>query len=124
MKMLVTIVRILFQILGGVIFALGGIALVFEAIVLFASDGRMNQVLGQVWFQHDPLLSTLGSPSIQLAQVVIERKLGLISLWNPTITTVLNWPSWIALLTIAAVLILVGGIVFSLATRLLKTSAA
>lgn len=123
MKMLVNIVRIFFQILGGVIFALGGMALVFEAIVLFAGDGRMNQVLGQVWFQHDPLLSTLGSPSIQLAQVVIERKLGLISLWNPTITTVLNWPSWIALLTIAAVLILVGGIVFSLATRLLKTSA-
>lgn len=123
MKMLVNIVRIFFQILGGVIFALGGMALVFEVIVLFAGDGRMNQVLGQVWFQHDPLLSTLGSPSIQLAQVVIERKLGLISLWNPTITTVLNWPSWIALLTIAAVLILVGGIVFSLATRLLKTSA-
>lgn len=100
--------------------ALGAIGAVFGVGVLIANDGRANNVLGQVWFQHDPFFSLFDSASIQLVQVVVERKLGIIWLWNPGITTLLNWPSWMALFAIAAVFLPLGFLVMRFAMRFPK----
>ena len=80
---------------------LGGLAAL--GAVLVAGNGLAGQLLGRVWFQHDPFVGALNSPSIQLVQVFFERKLSLPQLWNPGVTTLLNWPSWMALGAVALV---------------------
>lgn len=96
------ILRFIFKLASGLIglvFAVvGAVALVFMVMVFVPDSSLASQSLGQVWFRHDPFLALLHNPSIQLAQVVVERKLNLPSLWNPGITTLLNWPSWMALM--------------------------
>jgi hypothetical protein len=84
--------------------------LVFEVMVWIPDSARATQPLGQVWFQHDPFFSFMQSHSIQLAQVIAERKLQWPELWNPGITTILNWPSWIALLVVGIISLIIGGI--------------
>ncbi|HHB83914.1 MAG TPA: hypothetical protein ENK61_10690 [Devosia sp.] len=91
--------------------------LVFEVMVWFPDSARANQVLGQVWFQHDPFFSLFQSHSIQLAQVIAERKLQWPALWNPGVTTILNWPSWMALLVLGVGGLVLGGILFYLAAK-------
>lgn len=113
------IIRLVFKLaaaVAGLFFLVIGLfGFAFEVVVIMASDNRANQVLGRVWFEHDPFLEYLGSPSIQLAQVIFERKLGLDSVWNPGITTLLNWPSWLALVAIGVVGTTVGLILLSMA---------
>lgn len=108
MQLVIWIFRTAFQLFGGAIMALGGVALIFEAIVLLAGDGRMNQALGQVWFQHDPFVNSLGTASLPLFGAIVERKIHP-ALWNPIITTWLSWPSWLALLFAALLFGVVGG---------------
>jgi hypothetical protein len=43
--------------------------------------------------------------------VFFERKLSLPQLWSPGATTVLNWPSWLGLLTIALAFLTIGLII-------------
>lgn len=113
------VIRIILKSLSGLVGlffgVLGAIALVFLVMVFVPDSSLAGQPLGQVWFQHDPLLALLHNPSIQLAQVVVERKLNLPGLWNPGITTLLNWPSWQALLTVGAAGLIIGGIFWRLA---------
>lgn len=100
--------------------AIGAVGAVFGVGVLIANDGRAANVLGQTWFQHDPFFFLFDSASIQLVQVVVERKLGVVWLWNPGITTLLNWPSWMALFTIAAVCLPLGFLAMWFAIRFPK----
>ena len=97
MRFIVDVIRALIRILALALGLFGLAGLVFEAIVLTAGDGRSSQSLGQVWFEHDPFAFLNKGPSIQLAQVFFERKLQMPSLWYPGITTLLNWPAWLAL---------------------------
>lgn len=100
----------------GLVFALPGlIMLVFEVMVWVPDSSLASQSLGRVWFQHDPFFSILQSHSIQLAQVIVERKLQWPELWNPGITTILNWPSWIALLVLGISCLIISGIFSNLA---------
>ena len=102
----------------GVIFNLFGIMmLVFEIMVWLPHSARATQPLGQVWFQHDPFFSFMQSHSIQLAQVIIERKLQWPELWSPGITTILNWPSWVALLVVGVTSLIISKILMVLARR-------
>lgn len=104
-------------VIGLVLFVLGVLGVVFLGVVLAAGDGRANQVLGQVWFQHDPFFWVQDTFSIQLVQVVIERKLLLPWLWNPGITTILNWPSWLALAVVGVVGLVLGWILIRFSAR-------
>lgn len=100
----------------GLVFALFGLMmLVFEIMVWVPDSALAAQSLGRVWFQHDPFFSILDSHSIQLVQVIVERKLQWYELWNPGITTILNWPSWIALLVLGIGSLIISGIFSSLA---------
>ncbi|HHS83069.1 MAG TPA: hypothetical protein ENJ68_06060 [Devosia sp.] len=102
--------------ISGVFFNLIGVMmLVFEIMVWVPDPARANQVLGRVWFEHDPFFFLLNSHSIQLAQVVAERKLKIPALWNPGVTTILNWPSWVALLVLGIAGLLIGGVLMGLA---------
>ncbi|MCB9992780.1 MAG: hypothetical protein H6873_03880 [Hyphomicrobiaceae bacterium] len=116
------IVGFLLFIVGLFFLILGVMGFVFIGIVATANDGRAEQILGQVWFQHDPFFWVQQTFSIQLVQVVIERKLLLPWLWNPGITTILNWPSWVALLVVGAVGVLIGWFVIRFAARLPRRS--
>jgi len=109
MRFIVDVIRALIRILALAFGLFGLVGLVFEIVVLVAGDGRAAQSLGQVWFQHDPFAFLNKGPSIQLAQVFFERKLQMPALWSPGITTILNWPSWVALLGVG-----LGGVVIML----------
>ncbi len=87
---------------GLVLVLFGMMMLTFEVLVWVPDSARAFQPLGQVWFQNDPFFFIFQSHSIQLAQVIAERKLQWPELWNPGITTILNWPSWMALLALGA----------------------
>lgn len=100
----------------GMVFGLLGLSMVvFEVLVWVPDSARATQPLGQVWFQSDPFFFILQSHSIQLAQVVIERKLQWPALWNPGVTTILNWPSWVALLVVGGACFIIGGIFWRMA---------
>lgn len=100
----------------GVAFGLIGLTMVvFEVMVWVPKPALATQPLGQVWFQNDPFFFILQSHSIQLAQVIAERKLQWPALWNPGVTTILNWPSWMALLVVGATCFIIGGIFWRLA---------
>lgn len=106
----------LFSGLVGLVFAVfGAMSLVFLIMVFVPDSALASQSLGQVWFSHDPFLAVLHNPSIQLAQVVVERKLNLPGLWNPGITTLLNWPSWMALMVTSLASLIIGAIFWRLA---------
>lgn len=109
------IFKLISGLLGLILAVIGAMALVFLVLVFVPDSSLASQPLGQVWFQHDPFLAVLNNPSIQLAQVVIERKLNLPALWNPGITTILNWPSWLGLMTVGVVGIVLGGLFWRLA---------
>ena len=109
--------------LFGIFFNLiGTIMLVFEVMVWVPDSTRATQLLGRVWFEHDPFFFILNSHSIQLAQVIAERKLHLPAVWNPGITTILNWQSWIALLVVGVVCLLIGGLFTVLALGKKRTA--
>jgi hypothetical protein len=52
--------------------------------------------LGQVWYEAD-------AGSLNLAQALVERYL-FPRLWDPVITTLLNWPAFVLPLALAALL--------------------
>lgn len=52
--------------------------------------------LGQVWYEAD-------AASLNLAQAVVERYL-FPELWDPVVTTLLNWPAWVLPLALAGIL--------------------
>lgn len=115
MGALSVIFKVISGLLGLALAVIGGMALVFLVLVFVPDASLATQSLGQVWFRHDPFLALLNNPSIQLAQVVVERKLNLPMLWNPGITTLLNWPAWLALLTVGLVGTVLGGLFWRLA---------
>ena len=78
---------------------------------------KLSWPLGRVWFEDDVLRPILGSPSIQLFQVFFERKLGLPVLWDPVITTILNFPTWLALGGGAMVCVVVSMLIFGFTKR-------
>lgn len=89
----------------------------FAAVMMRASEGLPSQVLGQVWFQNDPFAFLEKGPSIQLVQVFFERKLAMPVLWDPVVLTILNWPSWAALLATSAVFLIIATLLFRITRR-------
>jgi hypothetical protein len=110
MRLVGGLLRLISGLLGLAFTLFGLLMLVFEVMVWVPDSARAANSLGQVWFQNDPFFSLTQSPSIQLAQVIIERKLNWPELWSPGITTILNWPSWIALLVIGLASIVLGSL--------------
>lgn len=93
-----------------VLFGLPGLlALVFEVLVWAAGDGRAFSPLGQVWFQHDPFLPLIHTASLPLLGAIIERRVSPY-LWDPLLVTILNWPSWLALLVVALFFLAISGV--------------
>ena len=78
---------------------------------------KLSHPLGQVWYQDDVLRPLVGAPSIQLFQVFFERKLAMPFLWDPVITTILNWPTWLALGGGAMVCVIVSMLIFGFTKR-------
>lgn len=110
------ILKVFCGVLGLSLAVVGGGALVFLVMVFVPDASLASQPLGQVWFRHDPFLPLLNNPSIQLAQVFVERKLNLPALWNPGVTTLLNWPAWLALMVVGLAGVVLGGLFWRLAT--------
>ena len=115
MRLISGLFRLLVGLVGLLALAIGALALVFEVGVFTAGDGRATKILGEVWYRHDPFAHYLNTASLQLLQVFFERKLKLPALWDPGITTILNWPAWLALLTLVVGGLLVGVILLGLA---------
>lgn len=87
------------------IFSLAGLAVLglLGYLVLFG-NGMASDVLGKVWFQNH-------LASLNLFQAIVQRRISP-ELWDPGIVTVLGWPSWMALLSVAAALLVVGWLLF------------
>lgn len=117
------LIRGLFRLIVGLVGVLalivGGLALIFEAGVILAGDGRATKILGEVWYRHDPFVrftEMAGLPrSLQALQVFFERKLNLPAVWDPGITTILNWPAWLALLVVLVAGLVLGTILLGAA---------
>ncbi|MBU1175531.1 MAG: hypothetical protein KKH72_09020 [Alphaproteobacteria bacterium] len=97
MRFVLDVIRAFFRIVALMLMltAFFAIGLLFNA--LLSGYEKLSFPLGRVWFEDDVLRPILGSPSIQLFQVFFERKLAMPFLWDPVITTILNWPTWLAL---------------------------
>jgi hypothetical protein len=118
MRFIFEVVRSLVRIIATFCLLAGLMAIGFLAVVVVrAGEGLSTQILGRVWFQHDPFAFLQKGPSIQLFQVFFERKLGLPVLWDPVILTILNWPSWIALAAVAAFFLIPAAILFGVTRR-------
>ncbi len=103
---LMRVVRLLGRLLA-LVLALAGIAAFAGFIAVQAAGGGLaQQALGRVWFQFDVA-------SLNLTQAIVQRRI-LPALWDPVIVSVLGWPAWIALLTVAAVLFLLSTLVLIL----------
>lgn len=118
MRSLTNIIRALLRLIALIFTALGIVMLGFLVAVLMMGNGVAGQVLGRVWFEHDPLLPLLQTSSVQLLQVFFERKLSMPFLWHPGVTTLLNWPTWVALPVVAVILFVIGTAFFALARRI------
>jgi len=116
MKFLMDVVRAFFRLAALLFLGAGLTALVFLVGLFMADDGRIGQPLGQVWYQGDPFAGLVGTASLPLFGAIIERRLHP-SIWNPGITTMLAWPSWAALSAIAAALLAVASVIFTLTRR-------
>jgi len=114
MRFVLDVIRAMIRIFALVLmlFAFAAVGLLINAVMM--GDGRLAEPLGRVWYRDDVLAPFLHTPSIQLFQVFFERKLGLPFLWDPGITTILNWPTWLAL---------GGGAVFSVIVSMLMFAA-
>jgi hypothetical protein len=117
MRFILDVIRALFRIVGVAILALGLAAIGFLVAVINAGEGLAGQVLGRVWFQHDPFAFLNKGPSIQLVQVFFERKLAVPALWDPGMTTLLNWPAWLALGSFGLLCVVVCSFLFALTKR-------
>lgn len=97
LRAVVRIIALVFSLAGLAVLALLGY------LVLFG-NGMASQVLGQVWFQNHVA-------SLNLLQAIVQRRL-VPELWDPGIVTILGWPSWQALLSVAAALLVIGWLLF------------
>jgi hypothetical protein len=92
--------RLLLQVAAPVGWALAAVALITLAYELsaYAETGWYRVIpLGELWFN-------VHVASLNLVQVVVQRYLHPF-LWNPIITTSLQWPAWSLLGAPAAILI-------------------
>lgn len=94
--------------LVGFVLVLFGIAL-GVALVAVIVMGRGGDLLGQVWF--DTHLQ-----SLNLSQAITQRYIHP-ALWDPGIVTLLGWPSWVALATVAIGALIVGWLLLALGRR-------
>lgn len=117
MRSLINIIRALLRLIGLIFSVLAIGVLGCLVAVLMMGNGVAGQVLGRVWYEHDPLFGLLQTSSVQLLQVFFERKLSMPFLWHPGVTTLLNWPTWIALPVVAIILFVIGAAFFALARR-------
>lgn len=116
MSFISTIIRMLFRLVALAFLLASFVAAGFAVVVATAGDGRAQQSLGQVWFQHDPFVSYVGTPSLPLVGAIVERKIHPF-LWNPIATKVLSWPSLSALLVVTGALLLLACIIFLLSGK-------
>ena len=115
MKLISGLIRLIVGLVGLIALAVGVLAVIFEVGVLTAGDGRATKILGEVWYRHDPFAPLVHTASLQLLQVFFERKLHQPSLWDPGITTILNWPAWLGLLALMVVGLVVGVVLLAMA---------
>ncbi len=117
MSFVVDVIRAMIRIISFVLMllAISAVGLLINAVRM--GDGRLAEPLGRVWYRDDVLAPILHSPSIQLFQVFFERKLGMPFLWDPVITTILNWPTWLALGGGAVACVIVGMLGFAITKR-------
>ncbi len=82
---------------AALLLAMCGLWLLGADAVRSAAQGALSlKPLGRVWYEID-------AGSLNLAQAVVERYL-FPELWDPVITTVLNWPAWVLPLALAGIL--------------------
>lgn len=108
------LLRVISGIIGLVFSLFGIVMLVFEVMVWIPDSTRASQTLGKIWHLYDPFAALVGTNSLPLFGAIVERKLNPV-IWNPGITTILNWPSWIALLVLSISGLIIGGIFLSMA---------
>lgn len=111
MSFVSTVIRMLLRLIALALLLVSLVAAGFAVVVATAGDGRAQQTLGQVWFQHDPFVSYVGTPSLPLVGAIVERKIHPF-LWNPIFTKVLSWPSLSALLVVTGSLLILACILF------------
>ena len=117
MRFVLDVIRAIIRIISFALLVMATAAVVLLVNAVMMGDGRPAEALGKVWYRDDVLLPYLHSPSIQLVQVFFERKLGLPFLWDPVITTVLNWPTWLALGGGAVACVIIGMLGFAITKR-------
>ncbi|SRR6266487_5838580 len=92
--------RLLLRVAGPVGWALAAVALITLAYELsaYAETGRYRVIpLGELWFN-------VHVASLNLIQAIVQRYLHPF-LWDPIITTALQWPAWSLLGAPAAILL-------------------
>jgi hypothetical protein len=93
-------IRSLLRFLGLVTLAAGFISFIYDATKSVADHTVMITQLGQTW-------SDLHQTSLVAARPWVEQHIG-VWLWDPVIKTLLDQPTWAALLVVGAILILAG----------------
>jgi hypothetical protein len=111
---MIGLLRLVFRLVAVLLLLLAAAFVVLVAAVLVA--GLAGMPLGQVWLEHDILAPVVGTSSEPLFGAIIERRFSP-ALWNPGIVTILNWPSWLGLLTFAAIAAVPGWLLFALTAR-------
>ena len=117
MRFIMDVLRAFFRIIALMLMLSAFAAVYMLGYAITAGEGKVAWALGRVWFEDDLLLPYLGSPSIQLVQVFFERKLALPFLWDPLATTILNWPTWLALGGGAVFCVIVSMLLFAATKR-------
>ncbi len=117
MRFVLDVIRAMIRIIAFLLMLAAFAAIYLLGYSITAGEGKVSWELGRVWFEDDLLRPYLGSPSIQLVQAFFERKLGLSFLWDPVITTILTWPTWLALGGGAVVAVIVSMLLFAVTKR-------
>ena len=117
MRFVLDVARAFVRIIAAMLMVTAFFAIGLLGNAILSGYDKLSWPLGRVWYEDDVLRPLVGSPSIQLFQVFFERKLGLPILWDPVITTILNFPTWLALGGGAVVCVIVSMLIFGYTKR-------
>lgn len=117
MRFVLDVIRALLRIIASILMLLAFFATGLLLNAVTSGYEKISQPLGKVWFEDDVLRPVLETSSLQLFQVFLERKLAMPFLWDPLMTAVLNWPTWLALGVAAVGSVIVSMLIFGFTKR-------
>ncbi|WP_420548196.1 hypothetical protein [Curvivirga sp.] len=86
---------------------LSALILLGIGLYIWLSGEDINKAAGQIWYQ-------MHQPSLQYAQVIVERYLHASWFWTFFQNSILTLPAWDAIIRVFIALFLIGGIMIGL----------